>query len=154
MATALVMEFPKATQRQYDEVIDALGLKDPPQPAARANLPRRWPDGERLGSHGGLGVARPLDRFVEQRLGAAVRKVGLPAPRPVLVQYIGETSPLPGALETLDDLEWSPVFQRPMGMNGIVRFFQAKSRRGLTHATGGSTGIPRAVESYLSTQPA
>ena len=40
----------------------------------------------------------------------------------VLVQYIGDTLPLPGARETLDDLEGSPVVQRLMGTNGIVHF--------------------------------
>ena len=40
----------------------------------------------------------------------------------LLVQYIGDTLPFPGARETLDDLEGSPVVQRLMGTNGIVHF--------------------------------
>ena len=122
MATALVMEFPKATQRQYDEVIDALGLKDP------HNLPRGLIFHVAGPTESGWEVIEVwesrahFDRFVEQRLGAAVREVGLPAPRPVLIQYIGETSLLPGALEALDDLEGSPVAQRLMGMNGVLHF--------------------------------
>jgi hypothetical protein len=83
MATAILIEFPKGTQRQYDEVIDALGLKDP------NNLPRGLISHVAGPTESGWEVVdvwesrADFDRFLAQRLGPAVREAGLPAPRPI-----------------------------------------------------------------------
>ena len=83
MAIGLVMEFTGGTQKQYDKVMDILGLKGP----------ETWPRG--IIFHVAGPTARgwevvdvwesraDFDRFVSERLARATQEVGLPRPEPL-----------------------------------------------------------------------
>jgi hypothetical protein len=77
MAIALVMEFPGATQEQYDKVMKTLGLDRSDEPPAGALLHLAGPTEKGWEVIDVWESREDFDRFLREKLGRAIEEAGI-----------------------------------------------------------------------------